>query len=119
MTIQTILKTLLAIFVLSIGLTACDKDDPWAGTYVGEETSFGFGKAHTYITNDGNGNPIEIGVVMTEAAFDNFTETSGDDEVSLNYPEEAGRTPFKHQFMGFAAHGHEPVMPMRSASGLV
>jgi len=110
MSIQTILKSLLLLSVFTIGFSSCKKDDPWAGTFRGEEASFGLGKAHTYITNDERGNPVEIGVVMTEAAFDNFTEISGDDEVSLDYPEEAGKTPFKHQFMGFAAHGHEPVM---------
>ena len=110
MTIQTTAKALATLFVLSFGFSACDKDNPLSGTFVGEEASFGFGKAHTYITNDGNGNPFEIGIVMNEAAFDNFTEMSGDDEVSLDYPAEASKTPFKHQFMGFASHGHEPVM---------
>ena len=38
------------------------------------------------------------------------SKRQGDDEVSLDFPAEAGRTPFKHQFMGFAPHGHEPVM---------
>lgn len=109
MTIQTTLKTLAAIFVLSLGLAACDKDDPWAGEFRGADTTFGLGKTYTYILNDKDGNPIEIGVAIDEAAFDNFTGMSGDAEVSLDYPEEAGKTPFKHQFMGFAAHGHEPV----------
>lgn len=106
---MTIQKVLAAFFALAIAFSACDKNDPWAGTFVGEEATFGFGKASAYVTNDDDGNPIEIGVVMDEAAFDNFTELSGDAEVSLDYPEQAGKTPFKHQFMGFAAHGHEPV----------
>lgn len=109
MTIQSLSKALAAFFVLSLGLMACDKDDPWAGTFVSEQETFGFGKAHTYVTNDKDGNPIEIGVIMNADAFDNFTEMSGDAEVSIDYPEEAGKTPFKHQFMGFAAHGHEPL----------
>lgn len=103
------LKTILLVSAISLALFSCDKDDPWAGTHTGEESNFGMGKARTYITNDKDGNPVEIGVILTEAAFDNFTELSGDEEVSLDYPAEAGRTPFKHQFMGFAAHGHEPI----------
>ena len=111
MTIQTTSKSIAAMLLLILGMSACKEDqkDPWAGTFVGEEATFGFGKARAYITNSEDGLPMEIGVVMDEAAFDNFTELSGDTEVSLDYPAEAGKTPFKHQFMGFAAHGHEPV----------
>lgn len=109
MTYNRIFKTLTGIFFLSLGLMACDKNDPWAGTFTGEETAFGFGKARAYIINDNDGDPIEIGVAMDEAAFNNFSEMSGDAEASLDYPEEAGRTPFKHQYMGFASHGHEPT----------
>lgn len=101
----------LAFFTLAISLFACkdDGNNPLAGEFKGDEANFGMGKAYTYIINDGDGNPSEIGVAISAAAFDNFTELSGDAEVSLNYPAEASATPFKHQFMGFAAHGHEPV----------
>ena len=77
------LKTLFLVSSLSFTLFSCDKDDPWAGTHTGEESNFGMGKARTYITNDKDGNPVEIGVILTQAAFDNFTELSGDEEVSL------------------------------------
>lgn len=109
MHIQTTFKTIGILLAVSMGFIACDKNDPWAGEYKGEEATFGMGKAYTYVINDDDGNPVEIGVAMDAAAFNNFTEMSGDAEVSLDYPEEAGRTPFKHQFMGFAAHGHEPL----------
>lgn len=107
MRVQTIFKTITVLFVFA--LVACDKSDRWAGTFTGEKTNFGLGKAHTYIINDNDGKPVEIGLVLDKNAFNNFTELSGDEEVSLDYPEEAGNTPFKHQFVGFAAHGHEPV----------
>lgn len=110
MKIQTILKSTFALFLLMLAFTACDKDDPWAGTFTGEEAAFGFGKARTYVINDKDGNPIEVGVTMDAAAFDNFNNMSGDSDASLDYPTEAGKTPFKHQFMSFAPHGHEPVM---------
>jgi Domain of unknown function (DUF5602) len=110
MKIQTILKSTLFLLTIVVAFSACDKKDPWAGTFTGQESAFGSGKAHTYIVNDDDGNPIEIGIAMDEAAFDNFNNMSGDAEASLDYPEEAGKTPFKHQFMGFAAHGHEPAM---------
>jgi hypothetical protein len=109
MKIQTVFKTLAATSMLALSLAACKKDDPWAGTFTGEEASFGFGKARTYVTNDADGNPVEIGVIMDAMAFDNFSELSGDADVSLDYPAEAGKTPFVHQYMGFAPHGHEPV----------
>jgi hypothetical protein len=108
--IQPIPKTLSALLLASLGIFACgEKENPLSGEFKGDETTFGFGKAYTYIINDGDGNPSEIGVAIDADAFDNFTELSGDAEVSLNYPAEASQTPFKHQFMGFAAHGHEPV----------
>jgi hypothetical protein len=109
MKIQSILNSIFALAVICVSVSACHSDDPWAGTFKGQEASFGFGKAYTYVTNDGDGDPIEIGIAMDEAAFNNFNEMSGDHEVSLDYPAEAGKTPFKHQFMGFASHGHEPT----------
>jgi hypothetical protein len=107
---NSLVQSLCALALLALSFSACDKKDPWAGTFKGEEATFGFGKAYTYVTNDNDGNPLEVGIAMDEAAFNNFNDMSGDAEVSLDYPEQAGETPFKHQFMGYAAHGHEPVM---------
>lgn len=106
---NSMFRNLAVLVALVLSISACDKKDPWAGTFIGEEGTFGFGKAHTYVINDNDGNPVEVGVSMDKAAFDNFNEMSGDTEVSLDYPAEAGETPFKHQFMGYASHGHEPV----------
>ncbi|MEQ1745999.1 MAG: hypothetical protein ABMA02_11265 [Saprospiraceae bacterium] len=98
------------LFVFASFLATSCKDHPLAGTHVGEEAAFGMGKARTYITNDDNGDPIEVGVVIDEDAFKGFAVASTDSYLSLDYPAAAERTPFKHQFMGYAPHGHEPVM---------
>jgi len=102
----------LAFFLFGSLLVASCKDDatdPLAGTYVGEEAAFGSGKARTYVTNDDNGDPVEIGLVIDEASFKGFASLSSDVYLSLDYPKQAERTPFKHQFVGYAPHGHEPV----------
>ena len=110
MKIPSIFKTVFTLLVLSLAFTACDKKSELAGTFVGEEATFGFGKAYTYVINDDDGLPIELGVAVDAAAFDNFNEMSGDTDVSIDFPAAASSTPFKHQYMGYAPHGHEPLM---------
>ncbi|MFN0217048.1 MAG: hypothetical protein ACKVT2_22550 [Saprospiraceae bacterium] len=109
MTIKMLTRTLLGIFALSLGLFACSEEEQLGGEFRGVETAFGFGKAYTYVINDDNGDPLEIGVALDKNAFDNFTSMSGDEDLSLDFPEAAGNTPFKHQYMAFAGHGHEPM----------
>lgn len=111
MTLKSIFQSIFAMLALAIFAVSCsEKDNPLAGEFKGEEATFGFGKVYTYVINDEDGNPQEIGVAMNDAAFDNFSQMSGDDQVSIDFPKEADQTPFKHQFMGFASHGHEPLM---------
>lgn len=100
--------TSLCLISLTLLFQSC-KDDDKSGTFKGEEATFGFGKAYSYIINDEDGNPVEIGISLDNAAFDNLDNTSGDIYLSLDYPKEASKTPFLHQYMGYAPHGHEPV----------
>ncbi|HMX39874.1 MAG TPA: DUF5602 domain-containing protein, partial [Saprospiraceae bacterium] len=108
---MTSAKTLGLPLLFTFSLIACkDGDsDPLAGTHYGEEGAFGAGKARTYVTNDDNGNPLEVGLIVDEASFEAFASSSTDTYISLDYPAEAERTPFRHQFAGYAPHGHEPV----------
>ena len=101
-------KFLLLLHLAIICFTAC-KDDDQSGTFKGEEGVYGFGKAYTYIIQNENGIPTELGISIDDAAFDNLSATSGDLYLSLDYPKEASKTPFLHQYMGYAPHGHEPV----------
>lgn len=100
----------LAAVLAALSFAACKKDDPLAGTFNGTQTNFGSGKAWTYINNDDDGNPVEIGLIVDEAAFNSLDETTSDIALSLAYPKEATeRTPFVHQFVGWNPHGHEPL----------
>ena len=111
-TIQSMLKPFFFLLLTSLAIVSCkdDSTNPLSGTHVGEESAFASGKARTYVTNDENGDPLEVGMVIDEAAFNSLKSSTTDAYLSLEYPKQAERTTFKHQFMGYAPHGHEPAM---------
>ena len=64
-------------------------------------------RINALFVNDGNGNPVEIGATLTEAAFDALP--TADADLSIDFPKEAANTPFKNCFFGYAPHGHDPM----------
>lgn len=105
------MKQLFALLLgATLALAACKKDDPLAGTFTGTSKAFSSGKAWTYVQNDDDGNPVEIGIILDEAGYNSLTG-SGDIGVSLDFPTQASeRTPILHGLFDYAPHGHEPAM---------
>jgi hypothetical protein len=106
---KSMLIKITAIALITTLLFSCKKDDPLAGTFTSAKASFGSGKAWVYVQNDNDGNPLEVGVTMDEAAFNAFDANFNDLSIAMDYPKEAERTPFKHQFIGWNSNGHEPT----------
>lgn len=92
-------------------LPACDDDNTTSpdhsGTFVGQTRAVGNGTARTWITLDGAGNPATIGITLNEAALTNLPVEST--EYSLEFPPQAGATPFRHTGLNWNPHGHMPV----------
>lgn len=99
----------LALGPASLVTIACqDTTGSEAGTFYGTSVNVGDGTARTYVTLDAEGNPAELGIVLTEAALNNLPMTMPGTEHLLALPEKAGATPYRHVTLDWNPHGHEP-----------
>ena len=72
----------------------------------GAKVRVGTGSAYTWLLDDGFGNPLAIGINMTEAAFAGLP--AEDAEYLLPLPRQAQTTAFKHVVLNWNVHGHIP-----------
>lgn len=72
----------------------------------GAKVKVGNGSAYTWLLDDGLGNPLAIGISVTDAALAGLPAT--DAEYLLPLPRQAQATPFKHVVLNWNAHGHIP-----------
>ncbi len=107
----TKLFTLLAfVATLLLGLVGCDTHDGSpAGTYLGPTLKLGNGTARTWVALDDDGNPLSVGLTLTEAALTGLpAQQHHEDGFSLKFPAQAAVTPFKHLLLNWNPQGHEP-----------
>lgn len=102
------LPPVMMIGIVVVLLTSCEKDDVDNGpqTYVGPSVSLGDGTASTFIVEDVNGDPVELGVRISESALNNLP-----DEMLafvLELPGEAKTDFYTHVLLDWNPHGHEP-----------
>ncbi len=93
----------VAILIM-LALASC-KDDDGPETIIGDSASLANGTISTYLTNDKNGKPIEIGVKIDDAAYNSLLNL---EDISLEFPAENNLTPFVHQYFDWSPTGHEP-----------
>lgn len=72
----------------------------------GAKVNVGNGSAYTWLLDDGLGNPLAIGISITDTALVNLPAT--DAEYLLPLPRQAQSTAFKHVVLNWNAHGHIP-----------
>ncbi|MGW8315294.1 MAG: DUF5602 domain-containing protein [Bacteroidales bacterium] len=99
----------LALFVAgALMLVSCEKDDPENGpkTVYGNLESLGDGTVSTYISQDANGNPTEVGVILTDGAMDNLPEEMVN--FVLELPENGATDFYTHVLLDWNPQGHEP-----------
>lgn len=104
------------VFILLLVVFAsCKKDDDKVKTYNGPDVTIGNGSAHTFITNDKNGNPTTIGIRMSADAL-NGLPTEGDPNMGgevppymLSLPAQAAASGYDHSEVDWNPHGHEPL----------
>lgn len=91
-------------------LTACEKenDDPDTGpkTLFGPSVNLGNGTASTYIIEDVNGDPLELGVTMTEDVLENLPDQMR--ALVLELPSGAATDFYTHVLLDWNPAGHEP-----------
>ncbi|MCK7558346.1 DUF5602 domain-containing protein [Chitinophaga sedimenti] len=104
-----------ALVLLAAMFTSCDKDDSKGGTFKGPELQLHDGKARSWVKLDEKGNPLQIGVTITDAAFNSVPFPAGEmpghnmaNSLSLQLPKQASSMPFKHIGLDWNPAGHEP-----------
>src|SRR5689334_2065181 len=108
-------KILFIVSVLTISLAACDKNKDKGGVFKGQVYQFQDGKAWTWVELDSDQKPLRIGIAIDDAAMNSLdpgTPGGGHNmmnSLSLQFPEKAGVTPFKHAMLDWNPHGHEPA----------
>lgn len=105
------LNVLLPLTMISMTialLTSCEKDDSASGpnTYLGPSASLGNGTVSTFITEDANGDPVEIGVKISESALNNLPEEGL--AYVLDLPGDAKTDFYTHVLLDWNPQGHEP-----------
>jgi Domain of unknown function (DUF5602) len=79
-------------------------------TVFGPSQRLGNGNVKTYTTLDGSGNPIEVGLRLTDTALDGLPPTTTPPDVlMLDFPDQASATPFDHVMLNWNPQGHDPV----------
>ncbi|UYQ92609.1 DUF5602 domain-containing protein [Chitinophaga horti] len=108
-------KILAALVLLAAVFTSCEKDDSKGGTFKGPEVKLHDGKAWTWVKLDDKGDPLQIGVTITDAAFNSVPMPNGEmpghdpmNSFSLKVPAKASVLPFKHIGLDWNPAGHEP-----------
>jgi hypothetical protein len=110
-------RLLLAAALLVPMVGACEDSvggDELSGRVYGTALAVGAGTARTYVELK-NGDPIEVGLAISENALQNLPAGGGDGsghmnmyEYILTVPREAGATPFKFVELDWNPMGHEP-----------
>lgn len=77
-----------------------------AFTFEGKSQSLGDGIVRTYVELDDNGNPTEIGVILSNDALSNLPDRR--EEYVLQLPPEASTTAITHIGLNWQSHGHIP-----------
>ena len=93
-----------------VSLASCKKSDSnSSGTFNGTEVKMGNGKAYAWTKTDDKGNPVAVGINLTEDALQGLdTNTMGSD-FELSLPSQAAKTIFKHFVIDWNPHGHPPA----------
>jgi hypothetical protein len=75
-------------------------------TFYSHVVKLGNGNAKTFYTEDGNGKPLEIGIILNERALQNLPGNML--QVELPFHQKAGATTFTHATLEWNPGGHEP-----------
>jgi hypothetical protein len=100
----------LPLLAVTLQLTGCKHDNtdtpnPTAPHY-GQSVTLGKGTARSFVKLDATGNPDEVGIAVSEAAINSLPADMA--ELVMELPAEGSKTPFRHMYVTYMPHGHEP-----------
>jgi hypothetical protein len=75
-------------------------------TFYGPATSIGKGVARAWVTEDANGNPLEVGLDLTEKVLESLPHDGG--SFVLPFHKNKGKHFYDHIYLGWVHMGHEP-----------
>ena len=78
-----------------------------AGTFYSTAVNLGAGTAKSYVTLDDNGNPVSVGVALSEQALQSLGDKTT--ETVIPMPSQASATNLNHIAIDWNPMGHEPA----------
>lgn len=86
------------------------QEEPPEGMFFGDEVSVGEGHARTFVQLDDDGNPLEVGIRLSEAALEGLPDAPQGPPTfwEMQLPDEAEGVVFRFVSLDWASHGHEP-----------
>ena len=97
---------LAALAVFGLWSVAAEAQEQTQKTYYGQTSALGQSAVRTYVTVDKNQAPVALGLEFPATALRNLpAETSN---IILEFPSQAGKTPFKYIMFDWNPQGHEP-----------
>ena len=128
-TIVSMSKKMLLMGLITFAFSCNNEDDPTlrmeqndllqakksaekVNVFKGPEVQYGSGKARSWISINGEGYPIEIGIEITPEVFDNLSElTIGHEESTVLPLQQKAKelTPFEHIGLNYQPDGHGPI----------
>ena len=96
-----------ALITATLLFASCKKDAVTSNLTYGAEVKLGNGTAKSFVKLNASGNPDEVGVVISETAFNSLPQSGAN--LVLDFPAEGTKTLYKHVFLNFLHGGHEPV----------
>lgn len=102
-------SALLAGLLGGTVLSCSDSTAPdLSGTIYGPTTTVGAGTGRTYVVRNSTGEPIEVGVALSESALTGLPTVVT--QLVLALPAEASTTPYRHVGLDWRPVGHPPPM---------
>ena len=102
------LRPFVIITIFCSLFVACSKKDAMPTEFFGESMTLGSGTAKAYYRTDASGNPMEVGVIISDAAMNSLPHATSSTVIQL--PAEAqAKTPFKFLLFDYNHLGHEPA----------
>lgn len=98
------------LLCLCVFISSCKKNNDLSGIFESERQTFYNGKAWNWVKLDVNGNPLQVAVVLNDAALNSVPigGAATEFEVSSNFNVQSTKLPFIHATTGWNPNGHEP-----------
>lgn len=99
------------VVFFAIILSSCSDDNSTnnskSGTFYSTTAKLGAGTAKSFVKLDDNGNPVSVGIVLSEQALQSLDTMMS--ETMIQMPSQASATNLNHVSIDWNPSGHEPI----------